>query len=114
MKTTPDSISEIINDCARGSYQVSLLDGGESWSGSSIRGAARQYGFWYARSRASLLRRINVALPDGWTADDDTLSVPVIEDRRDGTTRSSHRLVRELLVFGDDGDMYLHGAYYAR
>lgn len=105
MKTTPNHISNIINNCALGSYQANLLDGGESWSGSSLCGAASSYGFHYSRSREQLLHRIQAALPTGWTAETDTLSVP---------NGNQHRLARELLVFGDDGEMYLHGAYYAR
>lgn len=46
---------------AHRTYQRALLDGGESWSGSTLRGKAARYGARYAASRASLAER----LPDG-------------------------------------------------
>lgn len=47
--------------CARGTYQRNLLTGGESWNGSTLRGAAKNYGGKYAASRASLLDRLESA-----------------------------------------------------
>jgi len=43
---------------ARGSYQRDLLHGRETWSGSSLQGAASSYGYHYAVSRRNLLDRI--------------------------------------------------------
>lgn len=50
---------------ARGCYQRALLDGCEAWSGATLRGRAKSYGYWYARSRANLITRIRAA---GYTA----------------------------------------------
>ena len=49
--------------CAKGSYQIGLLSGIESWSGSTLRGKARHWGAAYWRSRLSLVNRIQAALP---------------------------------------------------
>ncbi len=42
----------------RGSYQVGIVRGRESLSGSTLTGKAASYGGHYARSRASLLSRL--------------------------------------------------------
>ena len=51
----------------RGSYHLSLLDGSESWSGSSLRGKARKYSGKYARSRCSLVDKLNANTPAWYT-----------------------------------------------
>jgi hypothetical protein len=38
-----------------------LIDGVQNWSGSDLKGKARKYGGRYARSRAALLERLEVA-----------------------------------------------------
>lgn len=43
---------------AYGSYQLSLLRGQSRWSGADLRGKAASYGGSYAKSRASLVRRL--------------------------------------------------------
>lgn len=60
--TVPNTITETIFNCARGSYQNDLLTGWENWSGSSLQGAARKWGARYAESRRNLMRRIDAAL----------------------------------------------------
>lgn len=47
--------------CARGDYQVELLGGGRSWSGSELTGRAASYGTKYRDSRNSLLLRLGAA-----------------------------------------------------
>jgi hypothetical protein len=42
----------------RGAYQRNLIGGQESWSGSTLRGKAKDYGLVYRRSRIALLRRL--------------------------------------------------------
>ena len=46
---------------ARGTYQRDLLEGRARWSGSDLRGKARQYGGRYATSRANLATRLEAA-----------------------------------------------------
>ena len=47
---------------ARGRYQENLLRGNvESWSGSTLKGKARDWGLQYRRSRESLLARMRGA-----------------------------------------------------
>ena len=58
-------VTTAVESAPRGSYQRDLVNRRETWSGSSLRGAARQYGGVYLRSRQSLLRRIQTRLPDG-------------------------------------------------
>jgi hypothetical protein len=57
---------ELLETCealAHGSYQTGLIgDGCENWSGSSLRGKAREWGARYAASREALLCRIAGAL----------------------------------------------------
>lgn len=43
---------------ARGDYQRALIYGSETWSGSSLKGKAREYGAHYARSRRNLIERL--------------------------------------------------------
>lgn len=64
----PEHVERAIWHAPRGTYQESLLEGRETWSGSSLRGKAREYAGKYAASRAALLAEINRRLPDGWTA----------------------------------------------
>lgn len=46
---------------AKGSYQQSLVYGHEAWSGSTLRGKAKQYAGSYSRSRDALLQRMSKA-----------------------------------------------------
>lgn len=46
---------------AKGNYQDSLLRGYEAWSGSTLRGKAKQWSGRYAASRAGLLARLSAA-----------------------------------------------------
>lgn len=50
--------SEALFALARGSYQRALLRGETAWSGATLRGGARVWGARYARSRASLIERL--------------------------------------------------------
>ncbi|NIO67515.1 MAG: hypothetical protein GTN71_00245 [Anaerolineae bacterium] len=104
----PSQIVNIIEAQAKGPYQRDLLDGGESWSGASLAGKASNYGAVYARSRANLLARINDALPKGWRAD--TKLVSLMRHDQYGEP-VGHRLCRELVVFGPDGQ-WLYGQYH--
>lgn len=58
----PKYLEEILESSARGCYQRNLIDGVETWSGSTLRGSAQSWGDRYARSRLNLARRINAAL----------------------------------------------------
>lgn len=58
----PQAITDAVNACARGCYQRDLLDGDHTWSGSSLRGRARDYGARYRDSRWALSTRIENAL----------------------------------------------------
>jgi hypothetical protein len=49
---------QAIKGCARGNYQLALLAGEQTWSGSSLRGSASEWGAKYRRSRDALLHRI--------------------------------------------------------
>ncbi|MGN6106313.1 MAG: hypothetical protein ACTHU0_14495 [Kofleriaceae bacterium] len=60
-EVAPDIDREALACCARGVYQRALLAGTEAWSGATLQGAARRYGYWYARSRANLIERIERA-----------------------------------------------------
>jgi hypothetical protein len=46
---------------AQGDYQCSILAGNEAWSGTGLRGKAKQYASSYAGSRRTLLVRIRDA-----------------------------------------------------
>lgn len=46
---------------ARGDYQENLIDGVESLSGSTLKGAAKQYAGRYKASAASLIERLRAA-----------------------------------------------------
>jgi hypothetical protein len=48
-------------DHAKGSYQEALVRGGESWSGSTLKGKASSYGSSYSASRDALQTRISMA-----------------------------------------------------
>lgn len=48
---------------ARGSYQRALLEGDETWSGSTLKGKAREWGARYDRSRRELVHRIAIVIP---------------------------------------------------
>lgn len=51
------SRDDLLGAC-RGVYQVSLVGGGETWSGSSLKGRAAAYAGRYAESRRNLAQRI--------------------------------------------------------
>lgn len=46
---------------AKGVYQQNVIAGWEATSGSTIRGAARGWAYWYGQSRRSLMRRLRAA-----------------------------------------------------
>lgn len=52
---------EDIYKCAHGSYQSDLLNGNQSWSGSTLKGVAKRYSSKYATSRLSLVDRLSQA-----------------------------------------------------
>jgi hypothetical protein len=85
-------VAEVILAQARGQYQRDLLNGHETWSGSSLKGKASSYGARYAESRQNLLARINDALPDWYDADTKLVY--------GGTPK---RWRRELVIEGPDG-----------
>lgn len=64
----PREVEQIVQGCARGRYQLGLLYGSETWSGSSLRGKASDWGSRYAQSREGLINRIYDALPNDWLA----------------------------------------------
>jgi hypothetical protein len=49
---------EVCLKAAKGVYQRNLLHGVESWSGSTLRGAAKAWSSKYCASRKALLQRI--------------------------------------------------------
>lgn len=53
-------LSEVLQ-FARGTYQIDLIEGRESFSGSTLTGKAGQYRPHYRRSRDNLLRRLTAA-----------------------------------------------------
>jgi hypothetical protein len=66
----PEDIAIAMHACVRGSYQEDLLSGRENWSGSSLKGDAKKYSVRYARSRDSLLERMQDAVrSSGWSLD---------------------------------------------
>ncbi len=65
----PRAVRDAIDAAPRGSYQRGLLAGDEAWSGSSLRGRARNYGARYRDSREGLIARLNATLPDLWIAE---------------------------------------------
>jgi hypothetical protein len=58
---TDDAAHARALELARGSYQRGLLNGIESLSGSTLRGAARSWGSRYKISRENLLARLSAA-----------------------------------------------------
>jgi len=63
----PEHVERVLRSCCQGHYQVALIGGAESWSGNTLRGKAAAWGGAYARSRASLYRRLRVAAAEiGW------------------------------------------------
>lgn len=48
-------------ECARGPYQINVIQGVESLSGATLRGVAASYGGHYAASRTHLLDRMTAA-----------------------------------------------------
>lgn len=70
MIAIPETVTAAMIGAARGSYQRALLTGEETWSGSSLRGKAGRYAGRYARSRSSLVERIQASLVgSGWTVE---------------------------------------------
>jgi len=86
------SIEQAIDagEVARGVYQENLLDGVESWSGSTLRGKAAKYGARYSRSAGAMLRRIDAAVrPLGLRASTDLRLLPA----GNGTLRRWQRML---------------------
>jgi len=106
--TLPAQIVDTIEAQARGTYQRDLLDGGESWSGASLKGRASDYGAVYARSRGNLLTRINNALPKAWEAGTHLIPIPRHDEHGEPVGR---RLCRELVVEGPGG-RWIYGQYH--
>jgi hypothetical protein len=48
-------------ECTRGIYQANLVNGREALSGSTLRGEAKRWSVWYARSASALLARMQAA-----------------------------------------------------
>jgi len=46
-------------------YQLALLDGTQKWSGSDLKGAAKDWSGRYSQSRCKMLQRLNKHAPDG-------------------------------------------------
>lgn len=86
--TAAQALTDAVYGACRGAYQRSLLDGGETWSGSSLVGKAAKYGGRYAESRVALLARIQVALVAVDSTVDTTLDARTDIDRtRNGKRR---------------------------
>ena len=82
-KIDASAIYEATRGCVRGHYQRHLLEGSESWSGSSLKGKAQNYGARYADSRAAFLARIQAAVADlGATADSELVKCDDGRNRR--------------------------------
>jgi len=66
----PETIKDLVFKQSKGDYQEILLIGRVRWSGSDLKGAARnRWGASYAESRDALTERIRDALKKrGWTA----------------------------------------------
>ena len=91
----PDYIAHSISGSARGCYQEGLIDGIESWSGSSLSGGARQWKRSYMASASSMLKRMQAQLErDGWWA-----RVPLV--------LLDSRWRRELVLESPRGRLYL-------
>jgi len=58
---TDPKLQEAALALARGSYQRDLLLGSEAWSGSTLKGKAKQWGASYNSSRNELLKRLTAA-----------------------------------------------------
>ena len=58
----PSDVEQVVHDSPRGSYQRGLIDGDYPWSGAGLSGEARAWGSQYARSRSTLVTRINIGL----------------------------------------------------
>ncbi len=86
----PDDLLELIESCARGSYQRALLAGGENWSGSSLKGKASSWGATYARSRGGLYSRIKACLPDEYS-----VSEQLVAHRANGQSYWTCQLILE-------------------
>ena len=93
----PAEIRAAILDTGRGSYQDDLLANWETWSGSSIKGKARQYAARYAQTRQDLLGRIWDAIsPHGYQSG---TALILLGDPR--------RWTRRLVITAPDGTTYL-------
>jgi hypothetical protein len=65
----PEEIRAAILECPKGEYQSNLLNGTETWSGSSLKGKAKKWLTRYSASRNNLIKRINMAIePCGYEA----------------------------------------------
>jgi hypothetical protein len=58
---TYDQAREQADKLCRGIYQRGLIDGTQRWSGSDLKGTARNFGACYARSRGNLHQRMEKA-----------------------------------------------------
>jgi len=75
--TLRDAIADV--PAPHATYQQGLLSGTETWSGSSLKGEAKQWGSQYKASREALLQRIHeVAILTGWHA---TTQLVLIDSR---------------------------------
>lgn len=88
-------LMDLVQSCAKGDYQRNLVVGTDSWSGSSLRGAAKNWGGEYAQSRANLEQRIR-----------DTLDHYTIIVDNDMAFYSDPRRVRRDLILYMDGHRY--------
>jgi len=102
LRDLSEDTEKTIRACARGSYQRDLLDGLESWSGSSLKGRAGQYGARYHASRTALLKRINARLPRGMYCEPTHVY-----------SESRARWVVELLLYYGDGSASIVGQHFA-
>lgn len=58
MRYESDDVNARALQCARGKYQEGLITGRYSWSGSDLRGRAKNWSGSYWRSRAALIARL--------------------------------------------------------
>lgn len=93
----PQHIRDIVLGQARGTYQIYLLGGGETWSGSSLKGTARAWGPRYSESRDNLEYRINNMLGKiKWSATTKLVKTPEMT-----------RMRRELVLKDPEGVEYV-------
>lgn len=59
--TTEDANYDLAMSCTNGDYQIGLISGEESWSGSTLKGNAKKWGSRYAQTRKDLEKRMKDA-----------------------------------------------------